>query len=272
MRKQFKNLVFKNEPDETTPISAENLNLIQANIENALRDKFDYNVTVVTDANNIKGAGIYMIRSDASNLPFNVSTIVSSGNLAWLIVISSNSNSINPIMQIAFESGSYDFWIRKSNEYEEGSWSAWKQITKPDREIVTLSRDRGNFNITTAWSPIKIEFINSNFSYNDGRLIFENGGITIGKNVNKILINANIGGASRGDGGDKILQLFKNNYENLIAESYVSGSNPANWQFLSIPPILIDVEENDIIFCSLQCGLVQKIEFLFSYMTIEIVD
>ena len=41
MRKQFENLVFKNEPDETTPISAENLNLIQANIENALRDKFD---------------------------------------------------------------------------------------------------------------------------------------------------------------------------------------------------------------------------------------
>ena len=113
MRKQFENLVFKNEPDETTPISAENLNLIQANIENALRDKFDYNVTVVTDANNITGAGIYMIRSDASNLPFNVSTIVSSGNLAWLIVISSNSNSINPIMQIAFESGSYDFWISK---------------------------------------------------------------------------------------------------------------------------------------------------------------
>ena len=68
------------------------------------------------------------------------------------------------------------------------------------------------------------------------------------------------------------MQLFKNNYENLIAESYVSGSNPANWQFLSIPPILIDVEENDIIFCSLQCGLVQEIEFLYSYMTIEIVD
>ena len=133
MRKQFENLVFKNEPDETTPISAENLNLIQANIENALRDKFDYNVTVVTDANNIKDAGIYMIRSYASNLPFNVSTIVSSRNLAWLIVISSNSNSINPIMQMAFESGSYDFWIRKSNEYEEGSWSAWKQnLTEAD--------------------------------------------------------------------------------------------------------------------------------------------
>ena len=31
-------------------------------------------------------------------------------------------------------------------------------------------------------------------------------------------------------------------------------------------------EENDIIFCSLQCGLVQEIEFLYSYMTIEIVD
>ena len=45
MRKQFENLVFKNEPDETTPISAENLNLIQANIENALRE----NINLILD-------------------------------------------------------------------------------------------------------------------------------------------------------------------------------------------------------------------------------
>ena len=270
MRKQFENLVFKNEPDETTPISAENLNLIQANIENALKDKFHFNTYSVSDANNVEDAGIYLVTINAQNLPFNTNTVIKKGDLAWLIVLL--ASGLKPTYQIATETGSGDFWVRKSNEDEESGWSAWKQITKPNREIVTLSRDRAEFNVTTAWSPIKIEFINSNFSYNDGRLIFFYVGITIGKNVNKILINANTGGVNRGDGGDKILQLYKNNSENIIAESYVSGDNPAGWQFLSIPPILIDVEENDIIYCALQCGLVQEIELLFSYMTIEIVD
>lgn len=128
MREQFTHINFKNEPDETTPLSAENLNQLQTNIENALRKKFDYNVTIVTDADDITDAGMYMIQSGASNLPFNVTTVVSSGNLAWLIVISSNNNSIKPITQIAFESGSYDFWIRKSNN---NGWEEWeKKLSK----------------------------------------------------------------------------------------------------------------------------------------------
>ena len=128
MRNQLDKIQFENEPSEDTPMDANNLNQLQINMENALRKKFDYNVSVVTDANNVTDAGIYMVRSDASNLPFNVTTVVSSGNLAWLIVISSNSNSIKPITQIAFESGSYDFWIRKSNN---NGWEEWeKKLSK----------------------------------------------------------------------------------------------------------------------------------------------
>ena len=128
MRNQLEKIQFENEPSEETPMDANNLNQLQINIENALRKKFDYNVTIVTDADNVTDAGIYMVRSDASNLPFNVATIVNGGNLVWLIVISSNSDSIKPITQIAFESESYDFYIRKSNN---DGWDDWeKKLSK----------------------------------------------------------------------------------------------------------------------------------------------
>ena len=125
---QYSKIEFKNEPDETTPISAENLNQLQTNIENGFREKYDYNATIVNDANSITDAGIYMIQSGASNFPFDVSEVVSSGNLAWLIVLSSNSTSITPITQIAFESESYDFFLRKSNN---DGWEEWeKKLSK----------------------------------------------------------------------------------------------------------------------------------------------
>lgn len=127
-RTQYSKIEFKNEPDETTPISAENLNQLQTNIEGGFRKKYDYNATIVNDANSITDAGIYMIQSGASNFPFDVSEVVSLGNLAWLIVLSSNSTSITPITQIAFESESYDFWIRKSNN---DGWEEWeKKLSK----------------------------------------------------------------------------------------------------------------------------------------------
>lgn len=126
MRKQFENLVFKNEPDETTPISAENLNLIQANIENALKDKFDFDTYSVSDANNVEDAGIYLVTINAQNLPFNTNTVIKKGDLAWLIVLL--LSGLKPIYQIATETGSGDFWVRKSNE---DGWEEWeKKLSK----------------------------------------------------------------------------------------------------------------------------------------------
>lgn len=267
IREQLSKIVFKNKPDKTTPISAGNLNQLQDNIESALRKKFDYSVTYVTDANSMEEQGIYIINSVAVNLPFDPDEIITGGGLAWLIVIS--LSGFDPVIQIALESKTFNFWIRKSDYFEEGSWSEWKKMTRPERAIMSIEKARGKVNIPTAWEAAKIIFEKSNSSCDD-RLIFENGCIKIGKNVNKVLVSGFTGGINRGDGGDKILKISVNDED--IIETYLSGQNESSYQQLNITPVLIDVEEDDEISLCIESGLAQELELLKTILTVEVIE
>lgn len=267
IREQFSKIIFKNKPDKTTPISAGNLNLLQDNIESALRKKFDYSVTYVIDANNMTEQGIFIINSVAVNLPFDPDNIITGGDLAWLIVIS--LSGFEPITQITFESSSLDFWVRKSDDSSESGWSEWKKMTRPERAIMSIEKARGKVNIPTAWEVAKISFEKSNSSCDD-RLVFENGVVKIGKNVNKVLVSGFTGGVNREDGGDKILKILVND-EDFI-ETYLSGQNESSYQQLNITPVLIDVEENDEISLGVECGLAQELELLKTILTVEVIE
>lgn len=135
MRNQLNKVVFEDEPSENTPIDASNLNRIQNYAEKALKVKLDYCNTIITDANNVTDAGIYQIRSDATNLPFDPTATQHDSNVCWLIVFL--VDNIDPIIQIALDSKTFHIWIRKSKPYEAG-WNDWK-LLNPDkivREIV----------------------------------------------------------------------------------------------------------------------------------------
>ena len=135
MRNQLNKVVFEDEPSENTPIDASNLNRIQNYAENALKVKLDYCNTIITNANNVTDAGIYQIRSDATNLPFDPTATQHDSNVCWLIVFL--VDNIDPIIQIALDSKTFHIWIRKSKPNEAG-WNDWK-LLNPDkivREIV----------------------------------------------------------------------------------------------------------------------------------------
>lgn len=109
MSKQFTNLVFKNEPDETTPLSAENLNLIQTNINNILKNNFGgYDTKYIENANDAVEDGIYLLGEDFDNvLPFTVNSI----DPSWLIVITRQGD--NNIFQLAIKTNDVtNIWIR----------------------------------------------------------------------------------------------------------------------------------------------------------------
>lgn len=268
MRKQFENLIFKNEPDETTPISAENLNLIQANIENALKDKFDFNTSSVSDANSIFDTGIYLATSNAQNFPFNTGDVIDEGNLAWLIVL--GESSLGATTQIATENGSLDYWARSSKgDSAEDGWNDWKQLTTPKSAILSITKSRGAINIPIAWETVKMNCETSNVS-SDDRLTFSDGAVKIGKNVNRILASLHTGGVQRTGGGDKVIKILKNG--DTIDVSYISGENPADWQEMNISPIIIDVEEGDIISIGVDWALTGNLNFLKTTLTVEVVD
>lgn len=109
MSKQFENIEFKNEPNETTPLSAENLNLIQTNINNILKNNFGgYDEKSIDNANYAVNDGIYFLEEDPDNvLPFSVNLIEPS----WLIVITRQGD--NNIFQLAIKTNDVtNIWIR----------------------------------------------------------------------------------------------------------------------------------------------------------------
>ena len=127
MSKQFTNLVFKNEPDETTPLSAENLNLIQTNINNVLKNNFGgYSEIKTNNINYTINDGIYLIEEDPTNeLPFTPNSYEPSW-LINLIRIKDTNNSISKgdnISQIVVEGGTSNMWIRIGtvNQEENGT-------------------------------------------------------------------------------------------------------------------------------------------------------
>lgn len=116
MSKQFTNLVFKNEPDETTPLSAENLNLIQTNINNVLKNNFGgYSEIKTNNINYTINDGIYLIEKDPTNeLPFTPNQYDPSW-LINLVRVQSTSGEVSrgdSISQIVIQGGTSNMWIR----------------------------------------------------------------------------------------------------------------------------------------------------------------
>lgn len=268
-RTQYSKIDFKNEPNETTPLSAENLNQLQTNIESGFRKKLDYNTSSVSDANSIFDTGIYLATSNAQNFPFNTGDVIDEGNLAWLIVL--GESSLGATTQIATENGSLDYWARSSKgDSAEDGWNDWKQLTTPKPAILSITKSRGAINIPIAWETVKMNCETSNVS-SDDRLTFSDGAVKIGKNVNRILASLHTGGVQRTGGGDKIIKILKNG-DTSIDESYISGENPADWQEMNISPIIVDVEEGDIISIGVDWALTGNLNFLKTTLTVEVVD
>lgn len=122
MSKQFENLVFKNEPDETTPLSAENLNLIQSNINNVLKNNFGgYSEIEANDINYAINDGIYLIEEDpGKELPFTPNQY----DPSWLISLarvqgtSGKISKGDSISQIVIQGGTSNMWIRAGHVAE----------------------------------------------------------------------------------------------------------------------------------------------------------
>jgi hypothetical protein len=102
---------FKDLPDTTTPITANNLNLLQENIESWLIG----NRTANVDLNNYKQTGVYYFTTGLTHSP--------SSYLYCLVF----GDGIDHAMQIAVPIGGDNslLYVRKLNN---NNWSSWKEL------------------------------------------------------------------------------------------------------------------------------------------------
>lgn len=115
---------FKNKPDRTTPISAENLNKLQDNIEKEIKDKQGVKELLGTtaepiNANDIKAIGVYRISGEHTNF-FDDRTA------AFILYVTLDGEKL--IQSVILEEGLYSRSATYTIVGEEISWnfSEWK--------------------------------------------------------------------------------------------------------------------------------------------------
>lgn len=115
---------FKNEPDTTTPLDAENLNKLQDNIEKEIKDKQGVKELLGTtakpiNANDIKAIGVYRISGEHTNF-FDDRTA------AFILYVTLDGEKL--IQSVILEEGLYSRSATCTIASEEISWnfSEWK--------------------------------------------------------------------------------------------------------------------------------------------------
>lgn len=111
----MKKIEFKNLPNIETPLSAENLNLLQDNIEKAIYQVLENN----TNIDELKETGLYSIFNATGILPYGYSTIDNN------IIIQTIKWNDEWIRQILYDIRSNNFYSRS---LINGVWGLWTLI------------------------------------------------------------------------------------------------------------------------------------------------
>lgn len=145
---QFPKIIFENEPSTKTPLSANNLNTIQTNINNALRGVFGSDsVESYSNANYALLDGIFFIKTNSSTYPF---SILPGGNYGLLIVFTkpqTEDGDGSRIIQVAIDVQRNNIWIRAGNysaTTDSADFSAWNLL---NNSIAIASNDIGKTKI-----------------------------------------------------------------------------------------------------------------------------
>lgn len=104
------------------------------------------------------------------------------------------------------------------------------------------------------------------------KLIFENGGIKIGAGVSKVKVSGNMS-FSVGSTGAKHLHIDKNNIETIWMHQVATTTS--NHFPLAVPPVLIEVQENDIFTLKYYATAKDKVighNMPTTYLTVEVVE
>lgn len=192
--------------------------------------------TADTDFNSCNLPGFYFstVTPTGDNLPVNTKGLLETFNNGTQVLQRYTTFDGNDIFQRNFENN-WGTWRRVGgiNRIAEGYLSARQTITG------------------TAWNFAKISLDSIAGRYG-AFLSLSNGGIKIGKYVHSIKISGRICWYQYNDKVECNLQILRNSTN--VAMSYATNIDSTYLQNNYISPILIDVNENDIIYIGLNKG------------------
>lgn len=138
-----------------------------------------------------------------------------------------------------------------------------------EKNIATRTFGRQNVTVNQAWETAKV--VCSGFNSEGDKLISDTNGIKIGAGVSKVLVSAQCAGIGTNVvSGDKKFMIKKGT--ETVGNSYLGGGISINFMNLCISPVLIDVQQADIIFLEVASGVTGTFEILSGQLTVEVVE
>ena len=135
-------------------------------------------------------------------------------------------------------------------------------------QIITATINRKSFTISTSWGAVNLAPFDSYVSTTN-KITLQNNGLKIGTGVSKILVSASMKASDNSSfPGDKIFQIAKNDVD--VVENYLT--NQGSWAPQTISPMMIEVQENDIITLKFASGGTGTGDLLGEYLTIQVVE
>lgn len=217
--------------------------------------------------NRLVTAGIPIIDIGEKDVVVNGQAKTSEG--ATQVIHSDYNNKKENLVSIA----DLSFWNGAYNEDNESNlkYSAKGEIPAP-REVLFASVDRKSWTISGSWQRKKLLPFVSNNHFGSGKLTYTTNGIKIGSGVTKVLASALFKGIDYSKFlGDVYVNIIRKRgtTETLIADVYNTHFDTA-YLSMAIPPTILDVAENDLLYLAFGSGAGGTGEVLSAQLTIEV--
>lgn len=112
-----------------------------------------------------------------------------------------------------------------------------------DKSIMTLYKsDRFSVNLSTQYTAVALPL--TEYTVCGKKLTYSSNAVKIGNGVSKVLVSASIGMWNSPTAGEFGLQIYRN--DQRVGMGFGNHANGEIWG-MSVPPVLVDVVEGDLI-------------------------
>lgn len=193
----------------------------------------------------------------------------------FILYVSDKLSAVNPQETVKKGETIYDYGVdANGNNYFNVNAEYYKNNEKlMQKNILTYATTQNQSLSANEWTKLQLDEIISQVG---DKLTVSDNGIKIGKGISKVKINAIVWLETQ---GYRWVSIFKNNTAITSSISPEGGNYTGVWGSVSLPDILIDVEENDIIYLKANCSLDGKSTagnyrptYYNTYLTVEVVE
>ena len=155
---------------------------------------------------------------------------------------------------------------------DNGAWTNWRSFAfSEEKNAMTIYLSAtSNYTISTAWSYTKLP-LNSLKTSIGSKLTFTSNSIKIGAGVSYVKVSANA--MMKGIANDDLIQLCQNS--TIVSQGYYRCTNTSYHGVISLSPVLIKVNEGDLIHLKYGSGGTGTLTITggtYTYLTVEVVE